>query len=117
MNKIVTLLLSSFLTLIVNSSSAGSGSYYFDQVGVVQEGNTIYGLIQLAGELPDSPGHCGNSNKHQITFVVNSELGKILYTNTLAAVTAKKMVWMNWSDINCGWQGNRFLAGRIDIKK
>ena len=115
MNKQTILMI---LILYISSFSifAGSGTFTFNQIGVVREGTLVYGIVQLEGLLPTVPT-CANGFSHQLTFLISGDHGKLLYSNALIAVTAQKKVWLTYSDTDCGWAGTRPVSDRIDIQK
>ncbi|TVZ37642.1 hypothetical protein P886_1984 [Alteromonadaceae bacterium 2753L.S.0a.02] len=97
-------------------SIAGAGTFAFNQVGVLKDNDKVYALIQIDGELPLAP-ECAAEYKHQISFLIEDELGKLFYTNALTAVTAQKNVYLHYSENECGLWGSRPIATRIDLKK
>ncbi len=115
-SKLIPLFTYISLTLASSTTFAGSGSFYFNQIGVVQDGAKIYGLIQLASNLSLVP-QCASENSNQLSFLIEGDFGKLIYATALAAVTAQKQVWLTYSDTNCGLWGSRAISSRIDIKR
>lgn len=114
MNKI-KYIVASTLFLICSYSFAASGTYKFNQVGIVVNNGTTYALLHIDGDLTSTPD-CADGNSRQLSVVLDSETGSYMYSTILAAVASGQNVWVSYSDSNCGLWGNRVIASRFDLR-
>jgi len=116
MKKIFSIFCFVCLTFIVNIVNAGTTTIKFNQVGVTNIGSTTWAIILLDGNLVSVPD-CATSNASQLTFPINNDWGKLTYSTALSAVMGGKDAYVVFYDDECGLNGDRPLAYRIDVKR
>jgi hypothetical protein len=107
--------LSLTLLAITNFSHSASGVYTFNQVGIVEDNGRTYALLQVDGNVTSVPS-CAEGNSHQVSMIIEGEVGSLNYSTILSSIMANQKAWISYSDTNCGLWGTRPLVTRFDVR-
>lgn len=108
-------LISVVLLIVCNAAFSASQTVKIKQIGVLQDNGNIYALGQLDGALNNTPS-CASGFDHQVSFKIEDDFGKLMYSTILSAVAAGRDVYVDYSASTCGLWGSRPVITRVDLK-